>query len=332
MNISMLYCRTLTICMAAAMLVGCGGSQPPIGAPGAMAQTHAIVARFDRAKSQPVRAAAKDAWSGVLLYVATGGDVYVLSYPSGKAVGRLGVQGYSLCSDNHGNVFVVDADQAVAEYSHRGKLVQTLPIYDVPVSCSVDPTTGNLAVPTVDYDCVYIFPGARPPAQSVCDNAFEVPDMSAYDSHGNLFLDGAAPGPHFSTVPNFAELPKGATAFRNYSLGNRLRYGYYDSVNWDGTYITLSNPDTHSIYRMHIAHRATIVGATHVRGWVGGFCCGDGGQQTWLKDGMFIAQWHSGPPLAIWSYPDGGKLIKVLPPFASAGTSVDGVVLSHAPH
>ncbi len=31
MNISMLYCRTLAICVAVAMLAGCGGSQPPIG-------------------------------------------------------------------------------------------------------------------------------------------------------------------------------------------------------------------------------------------------------------------------------------------------------------
>ena len=32
----------LGICAAAAMLAGCGGSQPPIGAPGAMPQTYAI--------------------------------------------------------------------------------------------------------------------------------------------------------------------------------------------------------------------------------------------------------------------------------------------------
>ncbi len=28
----------LVVCLAAAMLAGCGGSQPPIGAPGAMPQ------------------------------------------------------------------------------------------------------------------------------------------------------------------------------------------------------------------------------------------------------------------------------------------------------
>ncbi|MGB8150123.1 MAG: hypothetical protein WCE97_02905 [Candidatus Cybelea sp.] len=317
----------LTSCVAAALLAGCGGSQPPIGAPGATsygAPRHIA--------AHPAPATAKGAWSGDLLYVATGGDVYVLSYPSGKVVGRLGVDAYSLCSDKRGNVFLVQGE-TIAEYSHRGKLLQTLQTYDVPQSCSVDPTTGNLAVPTVDYSCVYIYPGARPPAQSVCDDYFIIPDQCAYDSHGNLFLDGAvAGGPHHSHVPYIAELPNGGTAFRNYRLGSRFGYDDYDSVNWDGARVALSNPNTHSIYRMRIAHKAKIVGTTHVHGWVGGFQYGDSGTQTWLKDGTFIAQWHSGPQLAIWSYPAGGKPTKVLPAFASSGTSVDGVVLSLAPH
>jgi hypothetical protein len=41
----------LSSCVAAAMLAGCGGSQPPIGAPGAMAQTSATAAHADRGTS-----------------------------------------------------------------------------------------------------------------------------------------------------------------------------------------------------------------------------------------------------------------------------------------
>ncbi len=318
----------LSACVAAAMIAGCGGSQPPIGASGAMpyGATSGITAHS-------MRTAGKGAWSGDLLYVATGGDVYVLSYPSGKVVGRLGVAGAdSLCSDKAGDVFVVGgAGQTILEYSHRGKLIQTLAVYDVPSSCSVDPTTGNLAVPTYDYSCVYIYPDARSTGtQSICDNWFVLVGLCAYDSHGNLFLDGAeSAGTPDSFVANLAELPKGSATFRNYTLyGSRFQYDYYDGVSWDGTYVTLSNHSTHSIYRMHIAHKATIVGTTRVRGWVGGFGYSVGGQKTWLKDGKFIAQWGSGPQLAIWSYPAGGKPTKVLPPFASTPTSVDGVVLS----
>jgi hypothetical protein len=158
--------------------------------------------------------------------------------------------------------------------------------------------------------------------------------LCAYDSGGNLFLDGAVPaGPHHSYVPGLAEFPKGSTTFQNYLLsGERFRYQDYDSINWDGTYVTLSNPSTHSIYRVQISRKVKIVGRTRVHGWIGGFGYSVGGTETWLKDGKFIAQWGSGAQLAIWSYPAGGKPIKVLPPFASDGTSVDGVVLSRAAH
>jgi hypothetical protein len=143
-----------TSCVAVAMLVGCGGSQSPIGAPGA---TSYGAARHIAA--HPAPATAKDAWSGDLLYVATGGDVYVLSYPSGKVVGRLGVAGAdSLCSDKAGDVFVVGgAGQTILEYSHRGKLIQTLAVYDVPSSCSVDPTTGiSRCPPMITPACISI--------------------------------------------------------------------------------------------------------------------------------------------------------------------------------
>lgn len=330
MKASRLSRSALCASVAAASLAACGGSQPPIDAPGAMPQSRAIGTHASRSGSWML----PEAKNKDLLYVATGGDVYVLAYPSGKVVGRLGVDAWSLCSDKRGNVFLVQ-DNTIAEYSHRGKLLQTLPTYDVPSSCSIDPTTGNLAVPTYDYSCVYIYPGARSTGkQSICNDEFILVGLCAYDSYGNLFLDGAvAAGPHHSYVPGLAELRKGSATFQNYLLhGRRFRYQDYDSINWDGTYVTLSNPSSHSIYRVQISHKVKVVGRTRVRGWVGGFCCNVGGQQTWLKDGKFIAQWRSGAQLAIWSYPAGGKPIKVLPPFASSGTSVDGVVLSPARH
>ena len=56
----------LTSCVAAAMLTGCGGSQPPIGAPGAMPQTSAIATHADRGKSWML----PEAKSQDLLYVS----------------------------------------------------------------------------------------------------------------------------------------------------------------------------------------------------------------------------------------------------------------------
>jgi len=130
--------RCVLTCAAAAMLAGCGGSQPPVGAPGAMpyGATSGITAH-----SMPT--AGKGAWSGDLLYVATGGDVYVLSYPSGKVVGPSGSgrRRQPVFGQSGGRLSLWEAQVRPSwKYSHRGKLVQTLAVYDVPSSCSVDPT------------------------------------------------------------------------------------------------------------------------------------------------------------------------------------------------
>jgi hypothetical protein len=51
MKSSFLSSYTLSACAAAAVLAGCGGSQPPIGAPGAKPQASRIATRADRGKS-----------------------------------------------------------------------------------------------------------------------------------------------------------------------------------------------------------------------------------------------------------------------------------------
>ena len=237
----------------------------------------------------------------------------------------------SLCSDKAGDVFVVGgAGQTILEYSHRGKLVQTLAVYNVPSSCSVDPTTGNLAVPTYDYSCVYIYPDARSTGtQSICRIGFVLVGLCAYDSRGNLFLDGAeSAGTPDSFVANLAKLPRAVATFRNYTLyGSRFQYDYYDGVSWDGTYVPVKSQHAFDL-PMHIAHKATIVGTTRVRGWGGGFGYSVGGQKTWLKDGKFIAQWGSRSSVGDMAPTLREQTTKVLPPFASTPTSVDGVVPS----
>ncbi|MGA7201514.1 MAG: hypothetical protein WBX26_06780, partial [Candidatus Cybelea sp.] len=62
MMLSQLGRFTVSSCIAAAMLAGCGGSQPPIGAPGAMPQS--------------VAQSAQGAHSGPLLYVSNDGEAH----------------------------------------------------------------------------------------------------------------------------------------------------------------------------------------------------------------------------------------------------------------
>jgi hypothetical protein len=130
-------------CVASAMLAGCGGSQPPIGAP----QSRAVATHADRSGSWML----PEAKSEDLLYISDYYGVHVFSYPKGQYVGDINAFGYGLCSDRAGDVFVADApNRQLYEYRHGStKRLQTL--YDNyvdfnPINCSVDPTTGNLAV------------------------------------------------------------------------------------------------------------------------------------------------------------------------------------------
>jgi hypothetical protein len=134
------------------LLAGCGGSQPPIGAPGAMPQSRAVATHADRGKSWMLPEAKKSD----LLYV-TNGDygVLVYAYPRVRLVGTLsGFEGLDgLCADKAGDIFIPSAGLAeIFEYAHGGTSpIATLSDQDGEAhACSVDPTTGNLAVTNID--------------------------------------------------------------------------------------------------------------------------------------------------------------------------------------
>ena len=113
----------LSVCVAAAMLAGCGGSQPPIGAPGAMPQTSAIATHAERGKSWML----PEAKPQDLLYVSREfhpGEVSVYSYPKGKLMGNLtdiaGVIWVLLVTDAKGDVFAISTEKPklIYEYAH----------------------------------------------------------------------------------------------------------------------------------------------------------------------------------------------------------------------
>src|ERR1700728_389190 len=88
------------------LIAACGGSQPPIGAPGAMPQASAIATHADRGKSWML----PEAKSEDLLYVSNyaNGTVTVYSYKAGKLVGTLsGLRlPTGLCTNKRGDVFI----------------------------------------------------------------------------------------------------------------------------------------------------------------------------------------------------------------------------------
>ena len=99
----------LTSCVAAAIFAGCGGSQPPIGAPGAMPQLGAAHSHRPAMSS-----------GNALLYIAQTGQDYgtlILSYPAGKEVNKINRVFGPMCTDpNTGNVYIID-DTTIREYA-----------------------------------------------------------------------------------------------------------------------------------------------------------------------------------------------------------------------
>ena len=170
-----------------------------------------------------------------LLYVATGDNVYVLSYPGGKLVGSLGITGNNLCSDARGDVFIPTSGYDVVEYAHGGNSpIETLADGDIPLGCAVDPTTGNLAVTNEASGAgeVAIFPKAKEPSTWHRDPDIGTFGLCGYDDRGNLFVDGSGSG-NFLAIP-----PRGAKRLRT----TRSAHVSRRSAAFNGTASTSRSP------------------------------------------------------------------------------------------
>ncbi len=323
MNGMALNHRVIIAALAVALLAGCGGTQPPLGAPGAMPQGHAIVAHRDRSGSWML----PDAKSENLLYVATGSAVYVLAYPGGKLLGSLNVSGSNLCSDESGDVFIPTGGYEILEYAHGGtRPLQTLDAGDVPLGCAVDPVTGNLAVTQEGSGAgeVAIFPNAKPPAAWYRDPDIDTYGLCGYDDRGDLFVDGNG------TKSYLAQLPKGSSTFLNYSLPRS--FDGFGAIQWDGHHIAFSNPTSKKVYRLEFSRASfKVVGTTSIDGWRNDYSGHWPYVQTWLQGATLIAQASSLAKVGLWRYPVGEKAYKVLRPFERGTANIYGVTVSVAP-
>ena len=260
MSISGFGRLALLSCAAAALLAGCGGAQPPIGAPGAMPQSRAM---------ETHRQTTSD---GSLLYVSSDrlDIVFVYSYPDGVLQNELtedvsGTMG--LCSDSGGDVFVANSEKAnIAEFAHGASSPkEILTEEEAPQGCAVDPSTESLAVANEGTSGIAIFP-----AGSTEPTYYHVPGISSaffcgYDASGDLFVDGTREGS--SSGFGIAELRSGETSFRAIKLSHKIhRPG---AVQWDGEYITVADAGANqaTIYRLRLSgSKASVVGAVHVKG------------------------------------------------------------------
>jgi len=169
---------------AALLLAGCGASQsqPPIAT--------------DVVRATQLNATPTD--SSELLFVSDAGtnDVYILTLPALKLKKTIGGfdQPYHLCSDNDGNVWVPNlGGRQVLEYNHQGKRINSVSYssYGYPDACAAGPG-GLLAVfggPSYSNRNLELYFALEVPIKLTIAG-FSSYDYGAYDSKGNLFVDG----------------------------------------------------------------------------------------------------------------------------------------------
>jgi len=291
--------------VAVALLAGCGGSQPPIGAPGAMPQGHVIATHTTKSVS------------GELLYASEteGSNVLVFSYPQGRLIQTLtgfAAPPWLICSGPSGDVFVPTTDLKspgyVYEFAHGGtQPIETLtdPGPGYALSCSVDPTTGNLAV--ANGPNVAVFPqGQGTPT------IYEASDVGAedcaYDDSGDLFVDGS----YYDD--KIAELPAGGSSFSDIALSEQMTTQHLQW--WDKRLVVEVAPESihgpYQIFDVRISGSSGIVsgpvllyGKNKHRGVQRlGFTLSD--NSLVMPDGPGYSL------LNLWHYPKGGKPYKVL--------------------
>jgi hypothetical protein len=270
---------------------------------------------------------APDAKKGTLLYISDASDslVFIYSYPQDKVKGTL--SGFDrpegLCSDKAGDVWIVNTNaHDIVEYAHGG----TTPIATLsdanyyPLGCSVDPTTGNLAVSnlyTVDAESgsVSIYRGAKGTSENFANPTFFYYFYCGYDDRGNLFVDGQTASASFA----FAELPRGGSKLKSVLLNQTIAYP--GGVQWDGKYVAVGDRDENVIYQFAVIGRGgTEIGSTPLDG-------ADQVSQFFIQGKNVIGPEAGLNDVGIWKYPTGGVATKMIGGFEAP----NGAAISESP-
>jgi hypothetical protein len=319
--------RILGIAAAITMLEGCGGSQ---GEPAGTAMTptaRAPLSRSTQGRSWILPAARE---RRELLYVSLQYDdiVVIYNYRTGNEVGILRGFNYPAgqCVDASGDVWVTnDGEFSVVEYAHGGKSpMRTLHTDNYPFGCSIDPTTGNLAVATFNESSrvgdVDVFSKARGGPMSYSSSSCNDMASPGYDNEGNLYLLAR------NSSTTVCELPHGGTALRTVSINVAITAPA--GVMWDGKHITLTDGNYQStrtavIYRATESHSGNlkVVGGTRVTCYDRGndlhapFIVGKKNTPVNQQEGNAIVgadYFCNHDALEFWHYPAGGNPFKAI--------------------
>jgi hypothetical protein len=257
-----------------------------------------------------------------LLYLSDveSNDVAVYSYPKGRLVGDLTGFGQprAECADAQGNVWIADVvTGSIVEFAH-GATAPTVALSTPgsPGGCSVSPRNGDLAVAGgVNGTVVGVF--HRSTRNRWRDaNLYSVATMSAgyfcaYDSQGNLFVDGVDGSGRFA----LAELPHKGATLQSVTLDQTIKKP--GGMVWDGEYITVGDAGVSPsvVYRLSVSgSTASSVGTTTLKGTTSV-------RQFWI-DGVRLIGPDYDAPVGFWKYPAGGSPTKTLSKVHGYGAAV----------
>jgi hypothetical protein len=222
-------------------------------------------------------------------------------------------QPFGLCSDSHGNVWVVGwGKNQLVEYGHGSiKPLRALHLsgWDLSlIACSVDPTTGNLAVTNYGpknwyHGNVFVFPNGSGKPKSYDVEGVWFYYGCSYDDKGNLWIDGW--NAYLNYNVSLGLLPKGSNKLKAISLNPAMSPPMIGGIQSVGPYLVLGDWD----WVVEVAVKgafATIVGYTPLTQHfpLGLFEVTNlGGKQRIIAPDM------AGHPNAVqyWDFPAGGS-------------------------
>jgi hypothetical protein len=305
-------CRLATAVLLAVLTAACAG--PSVAGP----SQPALLQRFGAVRHM-------SGSYGDLLYVATNRQTFVVTYPQGDVVATIPSPSYGTCSNASGDVFLTLVG-SIVEYAHGG----TTPIGSAPVpgtafSCSVDPTTGNIAV--VVYctmackgDEVAVFSNLSSSPATYQDSAVPQLLYCGYDASGNLYVDG-----YHGAAFGLLKLSKGSGSFSEISLDKNITQA--GQVQWDGQYLAIERVIEPKIFQISVSgSAATIVNTISLRG------VGNRAAESWIEDGVVAVptgrQGKRPSEVGFWEYPKGGERQQLIKGFINGRTQINGVTFS----
>jgi hypothetical protein len=255
-----------------------------------------------------------------LLYVTnSNAEVTVYSFLKRKLLTVLTgfTQPMGECVDANQNVYIADfGAHQIVEYAHGGsqpiKTIDDSP--DSPYACSVDPTTGNLAVANNDgasqQGNIAIWNGSGVRTTYTDSMLFNF-EGCAYDNNGTLLVTNGYVQYPYHTY--FAWLPKGGSRLVDITLFNKYgsSWGGVEGVQWDGKYFAID--EGYLVYRESLIHgQAYYVGYSAMSysdeynyGPYAFFIHTPGTQATQAVEGL---TWQNGgSSVGYWNYPAGGS-------------------------